>query len=112
VERLGVTAPVVGLFEEWECSACEVHLCAGDVVAIFSDGITEAMHGDEESGEARLTRHVQDHLDLAADQIVAGVLASVQEFSAGDQSDDLTLVVLRAIEGRVTELGQREGWGK
>jgi hypothetical protein len=73
--------------------------------AIFSDGITEAMHGDEEFGEGRLEREFKAHLDVPAARIVADVLASVQEFSAGEQSDDLTLVVLRAIQGQVGQAG-------
>jgi sigma-B regulation protein RsbU (phosphoserine phosphatase) len=96
VERLAVTAPVVGLFETWECAASEVHLGPGDLLAVFSDGITEAMHDEEEFGEARLIDSLRTQRELPAATIVAAVLDRVQTFSAGDQSDDLTLLVVRA----------------
>jgi sigma-B regulation protein RsbU (phosphoserine phosphatase) len=97
IERLGVTAPVVGLFEEWECRACELQMAAGDLLAIFSDGITEALRGEEEFGEARLLEQLRAHPDLPASAVVAAVLDKVQAFSAGQQSDDLTLLVVRGV---------------
>jgi len=97
VERLGVTAPVVGLFEEWEGRACELQLAAGDRLAIFSDGITEAMHEDEEFGEVRLLQHLAERAGGTPADVVAGVLDAVQTFSAGRQSDDLTLMVVRVV---------------
>ncbi|MGH3111960.1 MAG: PP2C family protein-serine/threonine phosphatase, partial [Gaiellaceae bacterium] len=55
VERLSPTAPVLGLFEEWECHSCELRLERGDLLVIFSDGITEAFDvAGEEFGEDRL----------------------------------------------------------
>src|SRR6202007_26874 len=54
-ERLMATAPVLGAFENWTCSVAEVQLAAGDVLAIYTDGITEAANAaGEEFGEDRL----------------------------------------------------------
>jgi hypothetical protein len=54
VERLEATATVLGLFGSWDCSVRETHLQTGDVLSIFTDGVTEATasSGDEfgESG--------------------------------------------------------------
>ena len=50
VERLGVTAPVVGLFDSpWECTTGEISLAVGDTLVIFTDGVSEATseEGDE-----------------------------------------------------------------
>src|SRR5206468_3838518 len=55
LERLAPTAPVVGLLEEWECTAAELRLESGDLLALFSDGITEAFSdAGEEFGDERL----------------------------------------------------------
>jgi serine phosphatase RsbU (regulator of sigma subunit) len=54
VERLASSATVIGVFEKWACVAREVDLAPGDLLAIFSDGVTEAMRGEEEFGESRL----------------------------------------------------------
>jgi sigma-B regulation protein RsbU (phosphoserine phosphatase) len=95
IERLPTTATVIGAFEKWQCSPEQVRLDPNDVLAIFSDGITEAMHGEEEFGEGRFVEALNDCRALDAERIVATILARVQEFSAGQQSDDLTLLVAR-----------------
>jgi len=68
----------------------------GSLLAIFSDGVTEAMHGEEEFGEARLIEELRASRRLPADQVVTTILSSVQAFSPDMQSDDLTLVVAKA----------------
>jgi serine phosphatase RsbU (regulator of sigma subunit) len=52
VERLAPTATVIGMFEDWEGSVAQIQLERGDILAVFSDGITEAAHDEEEFGEA------------------------------------------------------------
>jgi sigma-B regulation protein RsbU (phosphoserine phosphatase) len=48
------TCPVVGLFEDWQSEIAEVHLVAGDLFVLYTDGITEASNGDgEEFGRCR-----------------------------------------------------------
>ncbi len=95
VERLKSTATVIGLFEKWECEAREIDLDPGDLLAIFSDGVTEAMRGEEEFGESRLLGQLRETRQLPVEQVVTAVFSSVRQFSAGNQSDDVTLVVAR-----------------
>jgi serine phosphatase RsbU (regulator of sigma subunit) len=96
VDRLKSTATVIGLFEKWECVAREIQLDPGDLLAIFSDGVTEAMQGEEEFGEPRLLDELRQSRELPVEQVVNTVFTAVQQFSAGNQSDDLTLVIARA----------------
>jgi sigma-B regulation protein RsbU (phosphoserine phosphatase) len=96
VDRLRSTATVIGLFEKWECAAGEIQLDPGDLLAIFSDGVTEAMLGEQEFGEPRLLDGLRQTCRLPVEQIVTTIFTAVQQFSAGNQSDDLTLVVARA----------------
>ena len=96
VQRLASTATVIGLFEQWECSVEQIRLDSGDLLVIFSDGVTEAAHNEEEYGEARLIHKLQACRHLPANEIVQAILASVQKFSAGTQSDDLTLLIAKA----------------
>jgi sigma-B regulation protein RsbU (phosphoserine phosphatase) len=99
VERLKSTATVIGLFEKWECEAREIDLTPGDLLAIFSDGVTEAMRGEEEFGESRLLDELRDTSQVSVEQVVTAVFTRVQEFSAGTQSDDVTLLVARVTAG-------------
>ncbi len=96
VERLHSTVTVLGLFEQWDCVVAEVQLQPGDLLAIYTDGITEAANqAEEEFGEERLLQLLQANKDLPASALMQRVLASVQEFSPGEQADDLTLIIGR-----------------
>ncbi len=94
VERLHSTTTVLGLFEHWNCVVDEVQLEPGDVLAIYTDGITEATNkAEEEFGEERLVEVLHANKSLPPPELLRQVMASVQEFSPGEQGDDLTLIV-------------------
>jgi sigma-B regulation protein RsbU (phosphoserine phosphatase) len=96
VERLSPTAPVLGLFEEWECHSCELRLERGDLLAIFSDGITEAFDGaGEEFGDDRFIDALRCHREVPPAMLVDAVISLVSDFSTGEQQDDQTLIVAR-----------------
>lgn len=86
---------MIGLFENWDCVARETDLAPGDLLAIFSDGVTEAMRGEDEFGESRLLDDLRNTAKHPLEEVVTTVFRSVQQFSGSDQSDDLTLVVSR-----------------
>ncbi len=95
-ERLAATATVVGLFEDWESSVCDVQIASGDVLVIYTDGITEANNSDgQEFGENRLLETIRAHLTLPVPLILDAIFKVTLEFSAGEMRDDLTLVVAR-----------------
>jgi serine phosphatase RsbU (regulator of sigma subunit) len=96
VVRMDSTATVLGAFSDWHGSSCRVHLDPGDLVAVFSDGVTEAAHDEEEFGEDRLIRELIQLQNCSADEIVSRVMTRVQEYSNGPQFDDLTLLVARS----------------
>ena len=87
VERLAATATVLGLFEEWDCTVAELQLAAGDVLVIYTDGISEASPNEEdEFGEERLIEAARSHRQRSADEILEAILSQVQEFSQGEQA--------------------------
>ena len=96
VERLEPTATVLGLFSTWECRTADLRLFAGDLLAIYTDGITEAFDDkDDEFGEARLVEALQTHRDLPPGDLVAAIYDGVRRFSPQEQHDDMTLIVAR-----------------
>jgi sigma-B regulation protein RsbU (phosphoserine phosphatase) len=96
VERLTATATVLGLFEEWDCSVVELELAAGDVLVIYTDGVSEASPNEtDEFGEERLIEAARDGRARSADEVLEAILSQVQEFSQGEQADDMTLIVAR-----------------
>jgi len=96
IERLESTSTVLGLFEKWECHVAEVELAPGDILALYTDGVTEAAGADgEEFGESRLTEILRVQRHLPAPSLLETIVAAVQNFSAGEQADDITLVIVR-----------------
>jgi sigma-B regulation protein RsbU (phosphoserine phosphatase) len=97
VERMTATATVIGLFRDWECSVAEAHLESGDILCIYSDGITEATgENGKEFGETRLLELLWQSRSLDAASIVQKVEQGVEQFRSGEQEDDLTMVIARA----------------
>ena len=97
VERLSATATVIGLFPEWQCATQTIVLHPNDLLVIYTDGVTEANDAAEnEFGEERLKETVRKHSDLSPADLITAIQDAVQKFSAGEQFDDLTLVVVRA----------------
>jgi serine phosphatase RsbU (regulator of sigma subunit) len=98
VERLDATATVLGLFSDWDCSVVEARLETGDVLSIYTDGITETTgYSGEEFGETRLLETLHKSRDLEAACILRNVQNAAEQFRLGEQEDDLTLVIARAL---------------
>jgi sigma-B regulation protein RsbU (phosphoserine phosphatase) len=96
IDRLPPTAAVIGLFDEWTCTVAETRIEPGDTLVIFTDGVTEAMRGeDEEFGEERLFETIRTHADAPSSVLLSATVAAVKAFSGSSQSDDLTLVIAR-----------------
>jgi hypothetical protein len=89
---------VVGLFNEWGCSSPTVQLNSGDIFVVYTDGVSEAADaGGEEFGEERLIRALHRNRTIPASGLLDALIHDVQQFSSGDQGDDLTLVVGKAF---------------
>ena len=96
-EWLDATATVLGLFPGWEGSLGETEMAPGDILTIYTDGITEARgHDAEEFGEARLLSALRMNSGLEAASLLAKVEQIVEEFRSGEHHDDLTMIVARA----------------
>jgi serine phosphatase RsbU (regulator of sigma subunit) len=73
-----------------------VELAAGDVVVLYTDGLTEARRGDELFGVERVCQSLEAAGTRRAADILEDLLAAVREF-ADRPLDDLTVVVLRQL---------------
>jgi serine phosphatase RsbU (regulator of sigma subunit) len=98
LERLLSTAMVIGLLEPWTCDVGEVVLEPGDLLVAYSDGITEAADADDqEFGEQRLVETVVAHRAEPLPDLLEALYVAVRRFSGGEQADDQTLLVARAL---------------
>lgn len=97
LERLGSTSTVLGLFPEWDCSIDERQLFPGDILALYTDGITESFNDtEEEFGEHRLIEVLRRNRSRSSQELLAAILDNVHRFSPREQSDDMTLIVAKA----------------
>jgi phosphoserine phosphatase RsbU/P len=98
LERLDQAGgPGVGLMPDCKYEQAEIALLTGDVIVIYTDGISEAMNPSlEEWGEERVAKVARDATSLCAEKIIAKIVEAADAFAAGaPQHDDMTLVVLR-----------------
>jgi serine phosphatase RsbU (regulator of sigma subunit)/predicted enzyme related to lactoylglutathione lyase len=101
VERLDSTCTVLGLFKEWQCSIEERQIFPGDILALYTDGVTEAFNDEgEEFGEQRLIEAVRRNRELSSEELLAAIVDDLQRFSSGgEQHDDITLIVAKCGSG-------------
>jgi phosphoserine phosphatase RsbU/P len=88
---------VLGVMPMIKYDQSQSRLNAGDVLVVFSDGVTDAVNPQgEEFGEARLEAAVRQYRGEPSAAILEGVNRAIAEWTAGTPlPDDLTLLVAR-----------------
>jgi serine phosphatase RsbU (regulator of sigma subunit)/predicted enzyme related to lactoylglutathione lyase len=108
LERLESTCTVLGLFREWNCAIEERRLSPGDVLVVYTDGITEAFNAEyEEFGEHRLIDVLKRNRQRSAQEMLAAIVDDVLRFSPHEQRDDITLIVARCKEAGTRGAGNK-----
>jgi Stage II sporulation protein E (SpoIIE) len=97
VERLGEGGPVLGVLADAEYRQGTAPICPGDLLVLYSDGVTEAPNASEEEfGEVRLLATIQESAHKSPVEIRDEILRRVRLFiGAREIQDDLTLVAVR-----------------
>jgi sigma-B regulation protein RsbU (phosphoserine phosphatase) len=90
---------VLGLFEGNHYEEGKIRLDPGDLLVIFSDGITEAVsQQDEEFGDDALVELIKRHNGLPPEGLLARITEEVDRFTGPvPPVDDMTLIVARAV---------------
>ncbi|MFQ5706838.1 MAG: PP2C family protein-serine/threonine phosphatase [bacterium] len=88
---------VLGMLPDCRFEPGKVQLDSGDVLVIYSDGVTEAENEIEVLfGEARLQKVMKANRHLSARQIIEKIFQSIKKFTGPKvQDDDITLIVLK-----------------
>jgi serine phosphatase RsbU (regulator of sigma subunit) len=96
LETLDSTSTVLGLFAEWECPLAEAQLRPGDTLALYTDGVIDALNeAGEDFGEERLIESVGKHRKLSPQKMLDAIVKDLQTFSPHEQHDDITLIVAK-----------------
>ena len=99
VEQLTVGGPVLGILQMAKYQSAGLRMETGDVLVMFSDGITEAQSPTgEEYGEERLLAALEPIWRQPAAAISQAIGESVEQFmGTAPAADDITLVVARKV---------------
>jgi sigma-B regulation protein RsbU (phosphoserine phosphatase) len=97
MRRLTTGGTVLSIVEDFPFEEEATPILAGDLLVIYSDGITEAMNErGEQFGERRLAAIIREHHDASAAGLMDEILAATRLHSRGlQQTDDMTLIVLK-----------------
>lgn len=94
-QKLPLVGFPLGIFDEVTYDEWTATLAPGEILVLYSDGLTEGYSTDgEEFGAGRLCRLVEKHAAATADEIADQLVTEASRFSAGTQ-DDRTLVVVK-----------------
>jgi sigma-B regulation protein RsbU (phosphoserine phosphatase) len=97
VEELpGMHGPIIAIQQGREYGESSIDLQPGDVLLVFTDGVTEAMDVQEQLySDSRLRDTLETLRDATADSVLHAVRESVEEFARGaEQADDITMIAL------------------
>jgi sigma-B regulation protein RsbU (phosphoserine phosphatase) len=97
VEQINLTGFPIGIFDDAVYDEWNVRLKPGDILVLFSDGLTEAVNREGKFfGAGRLKELLASNAHLNSGEIADRLLGEVQEFTQGGAiTDDRTLVVMK-----------------
>jgi sigma-B regulation protein RsbU (phosphoserine phosphatase) len=98
-EMLGATGQILGPFPDERFRVENTHMALGDVLVMYSDGISEAENTEQTLfGEQRIVENIEEHADESPEIICKAILDDADSFSQGTgNSDDKTIVVVKRV---------------
>lgn len=107
VDRLHNGGALLGVFHDWKYETSSVELKPGDLLLLFTDGITEAMAPDgEEFGEDRLIAAATIAPGQTIHDLQSQLLGRVKSFCNSQMSDDATLILIAVPGGNAEAKSQ------
>lgn len=96
-ESLDATGTLIGVHEDFTYAEDVFEMSSGDLLLLYTDGITEAQNpAGEMYEEGRLIDFARNNKDIPAVRFADNLIADVARFTGGgEQSDDLTLIALK-----------------
>jgi serine phosphatase RsbU (regulator of sigma subunit) len=87
----------VGMFDSVACKIQQADLAAGDILVLYTDGITEAENSQgEEFGMERLSAVIRRDSSLSAEELVGNIFHSAEDFCQGvGFNDDATVLIVK-----------------
>ena len=98
-QKLDSTGGFLGLLEHQKFGVENIRMHPGDVLVLYTDGITESRDKDDNFyGEDRLFDVIKRNHDCTPEEIAYSIIESIQKFTRdSDFSDDQTLVIIKRV---------------
>jgi len=103
IEELVSDLFVLGMFDSSSYETRTLHLCKGDVLVVYSDGLTDAENKKKEMfGEDRLLNLIRQEAPSGSAELEKKLLQAIEEFTEGTpQTDDVTFVIVENVNARI-----------
>ena len=98
----------LGLFPDAEPATEELVMELGDVLFLYTGGVAQARGPDNTYFQDRLPDELAGLAGLPPDRLVAAMRQAMNDFSGGNQVDDVTMLVIRATPQENGRAGQRD----
>lgn len=95
-ERLCTTGPLLGAFADMDYEEMHSQLLAGDMILLYTDGVTEARSGNKFFGEGRIRRALSKGLTPV--DVADELLSALDDFVPGDLRDDAAVLVIQLVD--------------
>jgi serine phosphatase RsbU (regulator of sigma subunit) len=92
--------PLLGAFPDSSWQQDRVAVSDGELVLMYTDGVTEAIGDTDRYGGGRLRRLLSDHADASPEQLLAVLDETLQDFRSGEGTDDVAALALRPLAAR------------
>jgi len=96
IDTANISGPPLCTADDYPFLAAKVQLLPGDLLCLFTDGVTEAMNDKEMFGSDRLVANIGELQAADLQAAIKTLRDAVRHFEAGHpSSDDLTLLLMR-----------------
>jgi sigma-B regulation protein RsbU (phosphoserine phosphatase) len=102
IRELAAEGIVLGIFDDIELEERQIQAGPGDILFLYTDGVTEAMDSNRQQfGAGRLGQVLAAQAGSTPEGLVEAVVGAVRDFAGSNlYADDLTLLVLKRQESR------------
>ena len=100
VSEVPAPGPLLGAFPDSIWQQERVPVSQGELVLMYTDGVTETIGDTNRFGGGRLRRLLSGHADASPAQLLAVLEEALAEFRGGPATDDVAALALRPLTGR------------
>jgi hypothetical protein len=99
VEMLTVRSALLGAFPQTQFEPAQVSLAAGDVLLLYTDGVTEARGPGGRFGDERIASLLARSSRVSVSSLSDNLVKEVADYASGALSDDVAIMALERVEG-------------